>query len=57
MENLVGKLEFSDAILENANASLAEQGVVLPEFGDVGATLSKELNEVPELTQEESKCI
>lgn len=55
MQNLVGKLEFTDEQLEKTNQSLAEAGVEIPSFANVGSALAKELDEEPEETEAESE--
>jgi len=53
--NLVGQLEFSDDQLQRAQKGLKDAGVAMPNFGNVGRELAKEINEPePEETEEES---
>lgn len=51
IQNLTGKLQFTDEQLQKTNQSLQEAGVQLPAFGDIGNALAKELKE----TEEESE--
>ena len=56
--NLLGQLQFSDDQLQQAQEGLKEAGVTMPNFGNVGRELAKEINEEPELeieTEDESK--
>lgn len=45
--NLVGQLEFSDDQLQKTQKGLNDAGVSMPNFGDVGRELAKEINENP----------
>jgi Ras GTPase-activating-like protein IQGAP2/3 len=56
--NLLGQLQFSDDQLQQAQDGLKEAGVAMPNFGNVGRELAKEINEElePEIeTGDESK--
>ena len=56
--NLLGQLQFSDDQLQQAQKGLKEAGVAMPNFGNVGRELAKEINEEPEIeieTEDESK--
>ena len=56
--NLLGQLQFSDDQLQQAQDGLKEAGVAMPNFGNVGRELAKEINEELELeieTEDESK--
>ena len=58
MGNLLGRLKFSDAQLQATHKGLQDSGVAMPNFGNVGRELAKEINEEPEEeveTDEESK--
>ncbi|KXN90244.1 Ras GTPase-activating-like protein rng2 [Leucoagaricus sp. SymC.cos] len=46
--NLIGHLHFSDDDLQKTQKGLKESGVVVPDFGNVGRELAKEINEEPE---------
>ncbi|EJF61117.1 hypothetical protein DICSQDRAFT_60830 [Dichomitus squalens LYAD-421 SS1] len=46
--NLVGQLQFSDDQLQKTQKGLKEAGVPMPNFGNVGRELAKEINEEPE---------
>ncbi|KAI0080889.1 hypothetical protein K474DRAFT_1589057 [Panus rudis PR-1116 ss-1] len=46
--NLVGRLEFTDDQLQKTHKGLKDSGVPLPNFGNVGRELAKEINEEPE---------
>lgn len=46
--NLVGKLEFTDAQLQQTQRGLDAAGVAMPSFGALGRNLAKEMNEEPE---------
>lgn len=55
--NLLGRLEFSDDQLKQTQKGLADSGVAMPNFGNVGRELAREINEAPEEepeTEEES---
>lgn len=56
--NLLGQLHFSDDQLVQAQKGLKEAGVAMPNFGNVGRELAKEINEEPEVeieTEDESE--
>ena len=56
--NLIGHLEFTDDQLQRTDKGLKDSGVAMPNFGNVGRELAKEINEEPEEeveTDEESK--
>lgn len=56
--NLVGQLKFSDDQLQATQKGLKDAGVAMPNFGNVGKELAKEINEEPEVeieTEEDSK--
>lgn len=56
--NLLGHLQFSDDQLQQTQKGLKEAGVVMPNFGNVGRELAKEINEEPEVeveTEQERK--
>jgi Ras GTPase-activating-like protein IQGAP2/3 len=56
--NLIGHLHFSDDDLRKTQKGLKESGVSMPNFGNVGSELAKEINEEPEPeveTEEERK--
>lgn len=58
--NLLGHLQFSDDQLQQTQKGLKEAGVVMPNFGNVGRELAKEINEEPEVeveTEQERKSI
>lgn len=46
--DLLGRLEFSDAQLQQTEDGLQKAGVSMPNFGGVGRELAKEINEDPE---------
>ncbi|KZT12580.1 uncharacterized protein LAESUDRAFT_733237 [Laetiporus sulphureus 93-53] len=46
--NLVGHLQFTDDQLQKTHKGLKDSGVALPNFGNVGRELAKEINEEPE---------
>ena len=46
--NLLGRLQFSDDQLEKTQKGLKDSGVAMPNFGNVGRELAKEINEEPE---------
>jgi Ras GTPase-activating-like protein IQGAP2/3 len=46
--NLLGHLKFSDDQLERTQKGLTAAGVAMPNFGNVGRELAKDLNEEPE---------
>ncbi|KAF8913880.1 hypothetical protein CPB84DRAFT_1699194 [Gymnopilus junonius] len=47
--NLLGHLHFSDDQLQQTQKGLKEAGVAMPNFGNVGRELAKEINEEPEV--------
>ncbi|KAF8559125.1 ras GTPase-activating protein [Imleria badia] len=47
--NLLGQLQFSDDQLQKTQKGLNDAGVPMPNFGDVGRELAKEINEDPEV--------
>ncbi|KAH9482628.1 Ras GTPase-activating-like protein rng2 [Psilocybe cubensis] len=47
--NLLGHLHFSDDQLQQTQKGLKEAGVPMPNFGNVGRELAKEINEEPEV--------
>lgn len=56
--NLLGRLHFSDDQLQQTQKGLKEAGVIMPNFGNVGRELAKEINEEPEIeteTEDESE--
>ena len=58
--NLLGRLEFSDDQLQTTQKGLKDAGIAMPNFGNVGRELAKEINEEPEVeveTEEERKLI
>ncbi|KAG6817391.1 hypothetical protein H0H87_009035 [Tephrocybe sp. NHM501043] len=50
--NLLGRLQFSDDQLMKTQKGLKDAGVVMPNFGNVGRELAKEINEEPEVEVE-----
>jgi Ras GTPase-activating-like protein IQGAP2/3 len=46
--NLLGRLRFSDDQLQATQKGLKDSGVAMPNFGNVGKELAKEINEEPE---------
>ncbi|TDL29206.1 hypothetical protein BD410DRAFT_735994 [Rickenella mellea] len=50
--NLVGTLKFSDDQLQQTEKGLKASGVAMPNFGNVGKQLAKEINEEPEVEVE-----
>lgn len=50
--NLVGRLKFSDDQLQQTQKGLKDAGVAMPNFGNVGRELAKEINEEPEVDVE-----
>ncbi|KAK2466197.1 hypothetical protein APHAL10511_001839 [Amanita phalloides] len=50
--NLLGRLHFSDDQLQRTQKDLKDAGVVMPNFGNVGRELAKEIDEEPELEVE-----
>lgn len=56
--NLVGQLQFSDDQLQKTQKGLNDAGITMPNFGNVGRELAKEINEDPEIEieTEEERC-
>jgi Ras GTPase-activating-like protein IQGAP2/3 len=55
--NLLGHLRFSDDQLQATQKGLKDSGVAMPNFGNVGKELAKEINEEPDVeveTEDES---
>ncbi|KDQ17311.1 hypothetical protein BOTBODRAFT_172359 [Botryobasidium botryosum FD-172 SS1] len=50
--NLLGRLKFSDDQLQQTQRGLNAAGVSMPNFGNVGKELAKEINEEPEVEEE-----
>ncbi|KAF5393827.1 hypothetical protein D9757_000036 [Collybiopsis confluens] len=50
--NLLGQLQFSDDQLQATQKGLSASGVAMPNFGNVGLELAKEINEEPEVEVE-----
>ena len=50
--NLLGRLKFSDDQLQQTQKGLKDAGVAMPNFGNVGRELAKEINEDPEVEEE-----
>ena len=50
--NLLGRLKFSDDQLKQTQKGLNDAGVAMPNFGNVGRELAKEINEEPEVDAE-----
>ncbi|KAF9075841.1 hypothetical protein BDP27DRAFT_1415005 [Rhodocollybia butyracea] len=50
--NLLGQLQFSDDQLQATQKGLTASGVPMPNFGNVGRELAKEINEEPEVEVE-----
>ncbi|KAG6336614.1 hypothetical protein ID866_2490, partial [Astraeus odoratus] len=50
--NLLGQLQFSDDQLQKTQKGLNDAGVTMPNFGDVGRELAKEINEDPDVEPE-----
>ena len=50
--NLVGQLKFSDDQLQRTENGLKDAGVPMPNFGNIGRELAKEINEEPEVEVE-----
>jgi Ras GTPase-activating-like protein IQGAP2/3 len=46
--NLLGHLKFSDDQLQRTQKGLKDAGVAMPNFGNVGNELAREINEEPE---------
>jgi Ras GTPase-activating-like protein IQGAP2/3 len=58
--NLLGRLKFSDDQLQKTQKGLKDAGVAMPNFGNVGRELAKEINEEPEVeieTEDESEFL
>lgn len=56
--NLLGQLQFSDDQLTKTQKGLKDAGIAMPNFGNVGKELAKEINEEPEVeveTEDESE--
>ena len=53
--NLLGHLKFSDDQLQKTQKGLKDAGVPMPNFGNIGRDLAKEINEEPEETEDERK--
>lgn len=56
--NLIGQLKFSDDQLHATQKGLKDAGVAMPNFGNIGKELAKDLNEEPEVeveTEEEGE--
>lgn len=47
--NLLGQLQFSDDQLQKTQKGLNDAGVPMPNFGNVGRELAREINEDPEV--------
>ncbi|TPX43695.1 hypothetical protein SeMB42_g03246 [Synchytrium endobioticum] len=54
IKDLVGKLEFTDEVLDQTQASLTAAGVPMPQFGNIATALAEELN-VIEVSPEEKR--
>lgn len=57
--NLLGQLQFSDDQLQRTQKGLKDAGVAMPNFGNVGRELAKEINEEPEIeveNEDEREC-
>ena len=50
--NLLGQLQFSDDQLQQTDRGLKAAGVPIPNFGNIGRELAKEINEEPEVEVE-----
>ncbi|KZP17291.1 hypothetical protein FIBSPDRAFT_747344 [Athelia psychrophila] len=50
--NLIGQLKFSDDQLHATQKGLKDAGVAMPNFGNIGKELAKDLNEEPEVEVE-----
>ncbi|KAG6861600.1 hypothetical protein C0995_014507 [Termitomyces sp. Mi166 len=50
--NLLGRLQFSDDQLQKTQKGLKDAGVAMPNFGNVGRELAKEIDEEPEVEVE-----
>lgn len=50
--NLLGRLKFSDDQLQQTQKGLTAAGVAMPNFGNVGRELAREINEEPEVEVE-----
>ncbi|KAF8175380.1 hypothetical protein BJ912DRAFT_988665 [Pholiota molesta] len=55
--NLLGQLHFSDDQLQQTQKGLKEAGVAMPNFGNVGRELAKEINEEPEVRKKPKKNV
>ena len=58
--NLLGHLQFSDDQLQRTQKGLKDSGVAMPNFGNIGRELAKEINEEPEVeieTEDERKSM
>ncbi|KAF8076365.1 ras GTPase-activating protein [Lyophyllum atratum] len=56
--NLLGRLQFSDDQLQKTQKGLKDAGVAMPNFGNIGRELAKEINEEPEVEveTEDERC-
>ncbi|GLB33790.1 putative GTPase-activator protein for Ras-like GTPases [Lyophyllum shimeji] len=55
--NLLGRLQFSDDQLQKTQKGLKDAGVAMPNFGNVGRELAKEINEPEvEVETEDERC-
>ena len=50
--NLLGHLNFSDDQLQQTQKGLKDASIVMPNFGNMGRELAKEINEDPEVEEE-----
>ena len=55
--NLIGHLEFTDDQLQRTDKGLKDSGVAMPNFGNVGRELAKEINEEPEEEEERDTSV
>lgn len=53
--NLLGRLKFSEDQLQKTQKGLKDSGVAMPNFGNVGKELAKDLNEEPEPETEDER--
>lgn len=56
----MGQLKFSDDQLQRTEKGLKDAGVPMPNFGNIGRELAKEINEEPEVeveSEEERKFL
>ncbi|KAJ6485015.1 ras GTPase-activating protein [Mycena vitilis] len=53
--NLIGHLKFSDDQLQRTQKGLKDAGVAMPNFGNVGNELAREINEEPEPETEDER--